>query len=57
MKDLAILVGLGWFWLTFYGTGPMTSWTEIAVGAGALGVGCLVFAAWGARIGARRRPR
>lgn len=57
MKDLAFLVGLGWFWLTFYGTGPLTTWTEVAVGAGALAVGCLASAAWGVRIAARRRPR
>ena len=55
MRDLAALVGLGWFWLTFYGTGPLTSWTEVAVGGLALAVGCLVSAIWGVRIAARRR--
>ncbi len=41
MRTLAILVGLGWFWLTFYGTGPLTSWTDLTVGGAALVVGCL----------------
>lgn len=55
MRTLAILVGLGWFWLTFYGTGPLTSWSEVAIGGLALAAGCLLFAIWGAWIAARRR--
>ena len=57
MKDLAILVALGWFWLTFYGTGPLTNWSEVAVGGLTLVIGCLAAALWGAKAAARRRSR
>ena len=30
--DLAVLVALGWFWLTFYSVGPPTTWSQVGVG-------------------------
>ena len=57
MTNLAIFVALGWFWLTFYSVGPLTSWTQVAVGGLSLALGCLAFALWGAATAARRRPR
>lgn len=57
MTNLAIFVALGWFWLTFYSVGPLTSWTQVAIGGLTLVVGCFVAALWGAAIAMRRRPR
>ncbi len=57
MGNLAIFVALGWFWLTFYSVGPLTSWTQVAVGALSLLVACLASALWGAAAAARRRLR
>ena len=57
MKHLAILIALGWFWLTFYSVGPLTTWTQVAVGGLTLAVGCLVAAFWGTSVASRRRPR
>lgn len=56
MGNLAIFVALGWFWLTFYSVGPLTSWTQVAVGGLSLLVVCLASALWGAAA-ARHRPR
>lgn len=56
MRTSVILLGLGWFWLCFYGVGPLTTWWQLALGGLALLAGCLVFALWGAAI-VRRRPR
>ena len=57
MRHLATLIALGWFWLTFYSVGPLTSWTQVAVGLLSLLVACLASALWGAAAVARRRPR
>ena len=57
MGNLAIFVALGWFWLTFYSVGPLTSWTQLAVGAVSLLVACLASAVWGVATAARRCPR
>lgn len=57
MTNLAIFVALGWFWLTFYSVGPLTTWTQVAVGGLALLSVCLAAAFWGNAIAARRRPR
>lgn len=56
MRDLAIAIAVGWFWLLFYGVGPLNSATEIAVGGATLVVGCLVSAMLGLLVAARRRP-
>lgn len=57
MTNLAIFVALGWFWLTFYSVGPLTSWTQVAIGGASLLVGCLAAGFWGTAMVARRRPR
>ena len=57
MMNLAIFVALGWFWLTFYGVGPLTSWSQVAVGGLSLMLGCVAFALWGVVMAARGRPR
>ncbi len=56
MRDLAIVIAVGWSWLLFYGVGPLNSATQIAVGGAALVVGCLVSALLGLLVANRRPP-
>ena len=44
MRNLAISIAFAWFWLLFYGVGPLDSWTEIAVGSATLVVGVVASA-------------
>ncbi len=57
MRHLAILIALGWFWITFYSVGPLTTWAQVAVGGVTLAIGCLLAAVWGTCSATRRRPR
>lgn len=56
LRDLALLIAVGWFWLLFYGVGPLTPASSLAAGGLSLAVGCLLSALWGV-FSARRRPR
>ena len=53
MRNLAMLIATGWFWLLFIYVGPLTSTSEIVTGVAVLLAGCLVFALWGT-LGAQR---
>ncbi len=56
MRHLGCLIALGWFWLLFYGVGPLTSARDLTLAAVLLVAGCTAGAVWGARA-ARRRAR
>ncbi len=57
MRSLAAFIAIGWFWLMFYGVGPLTSSAQLAT-AGLWLVGtCLAAALWGVANVALRRPR
>ena len=56
MRSLAALVGLGWFWLSFYGVGPLTPRSSLVVGGAALLAACGGGALLGVVLARRRRP-
>lgn len=56
MRNLAIFIAFAWFWLLFYGVGPLNSWTQIAVGSATLVVGVFASAIVGL-LPAMRLPR
>lgn len=54
MRSLALFIAVGWFWLLFYGVGPLNTASQYAVAGASLAGGSVVAALLGLLVATRR---